>query len=169
MGAKKARGVEPSKAIRFAFEAFGLDPQNQSHWDILLGVLASARPKKKRGRPPRWTETEVAEFHERVASALREILQNLNESRNEHEPSKVLLEWMRAKHILSGLAALARLNRYKKNPIVFQATVIAMCLQRQGHYRHMTEASLTKYVLCGPSTTKALPAYMRSVRTRSGK
>jgi hypothetical protein len=69
MRAKKGRDVEPSKAIRLAFEAFGLDPENQTHWDILLGTLASARPKKRRGRPPRWTEAEVAKFNNLVAWA----------------------------------------------------------------------------------------------------
>jgi hypothetical protein len=67
--AKKARGVEQSKAVRVAFEAFGLDHRNQDHWDILLGTLKSARPEKKLGRPQKWTEAELTKFNERIAAA----------------------------------------------------------------------------------------------------
>jgi hypothetical protein len=58
-----------AKKICLTFEAFGLDPQHQNHWDILLGTLASARPKKKRGRPPQWTEAQLTKFNERIAAA----------------------------------------------------------------------------------------------------
>jgi hypothetical protein len=67
--------VESSKAVRITFEAFGLDPQNQDHWDILLGALAKARPKKKRGRPQKWTEAEVAKFSLEIRSAETDLLQ----------------------------------------------------------------------------------------------
>lgn len=70
----KTRDVDSKRAIGLAFKAFGLDPQNQDHWDTLLGTLARARPKKRRGRPPTWTPAGVAKFNKRVASLRRALL-----------------------------------------------------------------------------------------------
>jgi hypothetical protein len=195
--------VESSKAVRITFEAFGLDPQNQDHWDILLGALAKARPKKKRGRPQKWTEAEVAKFSLEIRSAETDLLQleyfatALEEIRSHCSspewiaclcslvaeakvakreglwscvravmiplvlelerptlPSDVLLELEYATEERFFSATLTEfvgfLDGKQHRPKVYEATMIAGILQRRGLHRHMSRASLTKYLLSGP-------------------
>jgi hypothetical protein len=203
MRAKEAGSVESSKAVDLAFEAFGLDPQNQEHWDILLGALAKARPKKKRGRPQKWTEAEVAKFSleirtveidllqlEYFAMALEEIRSQCSSSEwitylrsllaetklakkqgiwscvptvmiplaleleRPTLPSDLLLELAYATEECFFSETLTEfvgfLNGKQHRTKVYDATMIAGILQRRGLHRHMTRASLTKYLLSGP-------------------
>jgi hypothetical protein len=202
MQAKKARGVESSKAVGITFEAFGLDPQNQDHWDILLSALKEARPKKKRGRPQKWTEAEVVKFTLEIRSAEIDLLQleyfatALEEIRSQCSlpewiaylrslaaeakmakkeglwscvravmiplvlelerptlPSDVLLELEYATEERFYSATLIEFVGFlsgKHRPKVYEATMIAGILQRKGLHRHMTRASLTKYLVSGP-------------------
>jgi hypothetical protein len=53
------------------------------------------------------------------------------------------------------LTALAAVGAYAGKPV--PARMVARILKSMGHYQHMSEASLAKYVLSGP------------VRTRDGK
>jgi hypothetical protein len=202
MRAKEARGVKSSKAVDLAFEAFGLDPQIQDHWDILLGALAKARPKKKRGRPQKWTGPEVAKFSLEIRNAEIELIQleyfavALDEIRSQCSssewiaylrsllaeakvakkqglwscvstvmipltlelerltlPSDLLLELESATeerfHSATLVEFAAFLSSKRHSPKVYDATMIAGILQRQGLHRHMTRASLTKYLLSG--------------------
>jgi hypothetical protein len=193
MRAKKARGVEPSKAIRVVFEAFGLDQQDRDHWDILLAVLASVRPKKKRGRPQKWGEAEVVEFKSLVVRA-RKIWDNAVvasvdsmeevQSKNYQLPQELAslrrhleklikvdaaiatamppdlsdLLFGSALHLLTRKQHLPPESRpqagKRHRPDVADAIAVAQILQYTGHYRHMSEASLAKYVLSGPARTR---------------
>jgi hypothetical protein len=203
MQAKKARSVESSKAVGITFEAFGLDPQNQDHWDSLLSALAKARPKKKRGRPQKWTEAEVSKFSLEIRTAeivllqleyfamaleeirsqcsssewiayLRSLLAEAKVAKKEGLgscvptvmiplvlelerptlPSDLLLELEYATEERFCCATLTEfvgiLSGKQHRPKVCEATMIAGILQRQGLHRHMTRASLTKYLLSGP-------------------
>jgi hypothetical protein len=193
---------ESSKAVGITFEAFGLDPQNQDHWDILLSGLKEARPKKKRGRPQKWTEAEVVKFSLEIRSAEIHLLQleyfatALEEIRSQCSspewiaylrslaaeakvakkeglwscvravmiplvlelegptlPSDVLLELEYAteeRFYSVTLTEFVGFLNSKHRPKVYEATMIAGILQRQGLHRHMTRASLTKYLVSGP-------------------
>jgi hypothetical protein len=190
MDAKKAWGVGPKEAVRLIFEAVGLDPENQDHWDTLIGTLTSAQPKKRRGRHQKWTEAEVVEFNHLVAwaRAVRHaVIADFGESPEEirsksqlHERVafvRLLLEKLAQdpdlpphifnltiryalKHLTDeylpiGMRAPA--EKRHRRPDVFDAMEIAKILQYTQHYQHISEATLTKYVLSGP------------VRTRRGK
>jgi hypothetical protein len=203
MQAKTACCVGSSKAVDITFEAFGLNPRNQDHWDILLSALAKARPKRKRGRPRKWTEAEVAKFTleirfaeidllqlEYFATALAEIRSQCSprewivylrsmvveakvakkeglwscvravmiplvlELERPTLPSDVLLELEYATEERFYSATLTEFVRFldgkRRGPKVYDATMIAGILQRQGLHRHMSRASLTKYLLSGP-------------------
>jgi len=223
MDAKKARGVEAEAELLEGFFKFfktlGLDPQNQDHWDTLLGVLARARPKKRRGRARKWTEAEVAEFNNRVArtreviktwhTAWGDLLGELERIRSQHQlPERIailqdIIELRRdpemiqryprvldflirfvltelikdtayttlakdaaldASEAITIATALAKDTgadqlagsilvggeTVQHCPRVSEAITIARILRQLGHYRHMTEDSLKKYVISGP-------------------
>jgi hypothetical protein len=221
MRAKEAEGVESSKAIGRTFAAFGLDPRNQEHWDTLLSTLANARPKKKRGRPQKWTEAVVANFSLDIRTAEIDLLQleycavALDEIQSQCSTS----EWIAYLRSLLAEAKMAKkqglrsrvptimiplalelerptlpsdllleleyaieecfysptltelvefLSGEQHRPKVYEAAMIAGILQRRGLHRHITRASLTKYLLSGPPGWGAA-RQKRMVRRENGR